>query len=201
MQTQRSSVYFPSSRCSLQTIHSLAILWFSKCCIFQFHLLVFSCLYKTVLSNSVVHKLYLGMGKLDFVDVLNNSLLISTSSSVILIISQLRYSRGIKARGEEFRWLEKQPLWTEPGFKSKKYLHYFPCFPLPVKLHTRKYCPITCIKATFILSQLKRNDGFSMWYCLLLLSIWVLETKLQKVLCKQHNTIEGQMPMVKDDLA
>lgn len=46
--------------------------------------------------------------------------------------------------------------------------------------------------------MLEQNDGFSMWYCLLLL-ICILEIKLQKGLCKQHDTMEGKMPAVKED--
>lgn len=106
-------------------------------------------------SNSLVHKPYLGMGKLDFVNVLNYSHSIPSSSSVIFIISQLRYWRGIKAEGEEFRWLENSFTREKLRFKTKQYLHYFPCFPLPVKLHGRRHCPMACIKATFILSQVR----------------------------------------------
>lgn len=124
---------------------------FFKGHIFHFHLLVFGWFTQNCVSNTVAHKPYLGMGKSDSVDVLNYSHPIHSSSSVIFITSQLRYSWGIKAEGKEFRWLEQQPP------IQNKAINTFIISPVSQCLwnYSRKHCLTTCIKATFICSQVR----------------------------------------------
>lgn len=123
----------------------------SKDCTFQFHLLVFGWFIQNWVNNTVVHKLYLGMRKLDFVDVFNYSHPIHSSSSVIFTTSPLRYSQGLKSKRKRTWLLEKQRQ------IQNKAINIFIIFPISHCLWncSRKHCPTKCIKATFICSQVR----------------------------------------------